>query len=378
MSMSRIGCYPYLQLDAIKAYSKPLIGLFISRDCPQQAFVELCFTFLPKSADVLVLSTDWNWCVHEPWIRCLAERMYFPRLHDSDILEALSRCTHHIANSAISQEAAIKSQVTHCPLLPRVLCHMDFVADVNHWEVVDMPAKSIQVPDLPFITICIPAYEMSTKGVEFLSALLLSIHTQVYDRYHVIVSDHSESCDIEVFCKTFPAVTYLRNFQHAGSASGNINHAIDFAVGHMIKPMFQDDFFATNEALSAITASYTTSKWLWCVCANIPVDVDGKHNGHVFSPSQPDYASLLRGHNTISCPSAVTWILAANIRFKAWSFNYMDCILYAELLLKAKPSFVQIPQICVRAWSGSVTSTVVTGDLNTKEQAIICSQILSQ
>lgn len=101
--------------------------------------------------------------------------------------------------------------------------------------------------DSPFISICIPAY----KHVDYLERLLVSVSTQTFTDFEIIITDDSPDNSVEILLQKFSSISnlyYYKNPQPLGTPE-NWNEAIRKANGTWIKLMHNDDWFATDDAL---------------------------------------------------------------------------------------------------------------------------------
>lgn len=103
----------------------------------------------------------------------------------------------------------------------------------------------VDIGYIPAVSICIPAY----NNVEFIKRLLKSIEIQDYEDYVVVISDDSNSDDVQNYiqeCSLFRKIHYNKNKNPLG-AGRNCNAAI--RIGRLyspryIKVMHHDDFFS--------------------------------------------------------------------------------------------------------------------------------------
>lgn len=97
------------------------------------------------------------------------------------------------------------------------------------------------------ITICIPAY----SRVKFLDRLLNSIAIQTYSAFEVIVTDDTRGNEVNEFLQrqayTFP-LKYFHNTVQLGTPS-NWTAGVEYATGHWIKIMHDDDWLAGPDSL---------------------------------------------------------------------------------------------------------------------------------
>lgn len=156
------------------------------------------------------------------------------------------------------------------------------------------------------ISICVPIYNMD-NGVEFLKTNLNSIKSQTFTDYEIIVSDNSDSDMLKMVCEPY-GVRYFKN-PDKGMAQ-NTNFAIDKAEGDLIKILYQDDFFAHDDALKDI--SDFKGEWLITACSNNP---------------HPFYSE----HNTLGSPSVLTIRKGCPVRFDKRFYWVLDLDFYRQL-----------------------------------------------
>lgn len=100
---------------------------------------------------------------------------------------------------------------------------------------------------LPFISICIPAYQRP----QYLKRLLDSISIQNFRDYEVVITDDSPDDTIKKLCSDFaylPKLRYHKNERALGTPA-NWNAAIALAKGKWIKLMHDDDWFFDADSL---------------------------------------------------------------------------------------------------------------------------------
>lgn len=210
------------------------------------------------------------------------------------------------------------------------------------------------------ISICIPAYEMNDKGSKYLQNLLQSIEAQQFKDFEVIVSDHSKSDLLKTICNKFPFVNHIFNKENIGSSSANINNAIKNSKFELIKPMFQDDFFTSRDALLKIQEMYDMGK-NWGATRFIHYNNERFYNEQI-----PHYnKNIINGINTIGSPSVIYFKKDNNLLFDENLIWFMDCELYHRLYIKyGEPSIID-DSILVggRIWDGQVTKTKITNQI---------------
>jgi glycosyltransferase involved in cell wall biosynthesis len=108
---------------------------------------------------------------------------------------------------------------------------------------------------------------MNGMGIRYLHYLISSIISQTYKNYEIVITDHSANNEIENYLRTTYTgtgikINYIRHAYKRGNSSANTNMAIKYAVGEIIKPMFQDDMFFSNRCLDKIVHEYNNgSMW---------------------------------------------------------------------------------------------------------------------
>lgn len=178
------------------------------------------------------------------------------------------------------------------------------------------------------ISIVIPAYEAGGRGVEFLSNNIDHILLQSFSDYEIIISDHSIDGKISKYLSYVDddRIRYYMNSNGRGSSSVNLNNAIRYATGNIIKPMFQDDYLFHPKALEIIVKRFDEgAKWL--VCGNNST-YDRKNYFNEMIPYWND--DIIYGLNTLSSPSCIAYLNNGMV----WDERLIwlvDCKFYREL-----------------------------------------------
>ena len=122
------------------------------------------------------------------------------------------------------------------------------------------------------VSIAIPTWESHGRSAEFLDDLLRTIEIQRFKDFEVVISDHSKNDDVYNKCSEFTDkfdIRYIRNSQKHGNSPANLNYAISWCKGEIIKIMFQDDFFYDDESLDKIYYRLADSpKMWWCIAVS--------------------------------------------------------------------------------------------------------------
>ncbi len=125
------------------------------------------------------------------------------------------------------------------------------------------------MPETPFISICIPAFQRVT----YLQRLLASLAQQSYSNYEVIITDDSPDNSVKELVQQFAAslpINYSKNDPAAGTP-GNWNIAMQKAKGDWIKLMHDDDWFALPSSLQkfATAAGGSTCDFIFSASNNV-------------------------------------------------------------------------------------------------------------
>lgn len=163
------------------------------------------------------------------------------------------------------------------------------------------------------ITIAIPAHDRGENGPQWMRELLDSIKKQTFKDIDIVVSDQSKNDLILNVCKEYSddfEFTYVR---YEGSVPcENINIALSECTGRIIKIMFSDDLFTTENALELIHNEYTKSSCKWAFSGFC-----GTRDGISFYsekiPVWSDYT--LEGRNLLSSPSVVSFLNECKVDF---------------------------------------------------------------
>lgn len=179
------------------------------------------------------------------------------------------------------------------------------------------------------IVIIIPTHEMGGRGEEFLRYNLGKILEQTFPYYRVIVTDHSLNDDIKLAVESYhdDRFLYLKNENNRGSSSANLNHGIAHAGGGLIKPMFQDDYFHSRDALAIIHEAFLTGiRWMM-VGSNDTLDRTTFTSTLV--PTWND--RIVHGRNTLGSPSCIAYYSDINVVWDERLLWLMDCKFYWDM-----------------------------------------------
>lgn len=186
-----------------------------------------------------------------------------------------------------------------------------------------------------FISIAIPIHK-TEKGNNYLSELLESIRIQKYLNYEVVISDSSQDSyytrTINNFSKYF-VIKHIPSDQM--TLATNANNAILNCSGEIIKPMFSDDLFISNNVLSDVNLKLSDSNHNWLAYSSY--DFLDKENNRIIpiNGRVPSWnRKLILGKNTIGAPSVIAFKSLIKELFDTNLRLFIDCDFYYRLKKK--------------------------------------------
>jgi len=188
------------------------------------------------------------------------------------------------------------------------------------------------------VSVVIPCYEYNGKGVRYLSDMFRTISRQTIKEVEVVITDHSIDNSIQTFCEDniFDLnIIYKRNEIGRGNASINKNVAMDMATGEIVKMMYMDDYFFTENALELTYDAFSKSDKMWLVCGTNHTRDDGKTFDTYLMPRWNDNMLRARGNNTMSGVSVISYRNDnMNVRWDPNTCMLMDIDFYYQLRKK--------------------------------------------
>jgi hypothetical protein len=224
-----------------------------------------------------------------------------------------------------------------------------------------------------FLSIAISTYEMSGRGVEFLSFSFNKLYLQIFKDFEIVISDNSKNDDIKKLCDDWYDrlnIKYFKNDPNKSDLpSSNINNALQKCKGDYIKILFQDDFLNSNQSLYLLNKHITNNPdviWLAHGCNH-------SHDGiYLHSKHLPKWnEDIFLGKNTIGSPST---ICIKNFDIPLFDENLkwmMDCDWYEKLNIKyGNPSILMDDIVTIRLWESQLTNTL-TNEYKIQEHILI-------
>lgn len=158
---------------------------------------------------------------------------------------------------------------------------------------------------MPAISVCIPVYTMKdNKGERFLVECLSNLVEQSFKDFEVVVSDQCVDDKQKQICDSF---SYALNIKHVKNNSGihnaanNVNNALRYATGDIIKLLYVDDFFVDRQALEKIKYVFDNNEGKWLIGGFVHCNED---RSQFYDQRVPWYGNAyVNGDNTTGNPS---------------------------------------------------------------------------
>lgn len=166
---------------------------------------------------------------------------------------------------------------------------------------------------MPRFSIAIPAHDRGDNGPVWMRELLNSLKSQTFQDFDIVISDQSKNDLILETCKEYSDDFQFTFVRYTGrNACENINVALENCEGEIIKIMFSDDIFVSENALDIINKQYqeTNCKWMFSGFCGTR---DGINTYDEKVPVWSDYT--LEGKNLLSSPSVVSFLNDAKVEF---------------------------------------------------------------
>lgn len=198
-----------------------------------------------------------------------------------------------------------------------------------------------------FSIIC-PVYKMKDQLCEkFLVEYLSNLAMQTFKNFEVVVSDQSEDDLLKNICNVFSYalnIKHVRNLSTVKNAAANVNFAINYATGKIIKLLYVDDFFTRPDALEVIKKAFDEKNGKWLISGFVHCNDDRSNYYDARKPSYNDKRPL--GDNTTGNPSnysvrrecvlmmdeKLQWIVDGEYFYRSY-YYYDDPIIVDDILV---------------------------------------------
>lgn len=188
----------------------------------------------------------------------------------------------------------------------------------------------------PLISICVPAY----KKPQYVVRLVKSVLQQDYKNVEIIISDDSPDEDTKQAILPFQNILSIRYFhnQPALTSPRNWNYALQQAAGELVVLMHQDDWYASESALSTYVDAFRDVSVDFVFCRNTGVDEAGKKVILQAIPSLLNQMAKKPNHlllaQVIGPPSNTMLRRRVNLRYDERFVWLVDVDYYVRLLKK--------------------------------------------
>lgn len=224
------------------------------------------------------------------------------------------------------------------------------------------------------VSIAIPTYEMSGRGVECLEYSFNKISVQTFTGFEVVVSDHSINNEIFLLCDLWKKklnIKYIRNEENRGSLGANLNSCVYNASGDIIKFLMQDDFLLGKDSLQITVNAFadnlnnTQEEIKYWLVSQYYHTEDRKKLFRLHTPSISNNPLFINLIGTPSC-LAIKRDYALD-----WDFNlnwFVDGDIYFRMLRNfGKPIFLNYPTVTQLLWSGQTSNKIITSEIVSNE-----------
>ncbi len=224
------------------------------------------------------------------------------------------------------------------------------------------------------VAICIPCYEQK----KMLERLLNSIEIQTFRDFIVIISDDSESIEIEELIKRYDdfKIFYHKNKERLG-ATKNTNFCMSLAERFkplFIKVMHHDDYFSFNYSLYKMVHMLDMNENAnIAFCGTYQVSENGKFSRAITKQQiglLKEDVRILFIENSIGAPSA-TIIRNIGIKMDENLTWYVDIDWYIRILWQGAPFVFSLePLVSIGLGEGQVTNSCLTNPELTFRESI--------
>lgn len=223
-------------------------------------------------------------------------------------------------------------------------------------------------------SICIPTYEMHGYGHIVVNELMHELKMQSFQDFDIVISDQSNDSKILDVVHEHSKdldIKFMTDLANRGKATANINKAMRYAEGEIIKIMFQDDFFVNFDALKIISAEFDKgAKWT----TNSFTHTTDKKN---FFNTKPSYYqdSVITGRNSIGNPSNISVHRDCRVYMDTELYYIFDCDYYWQLKHQnGMPNVINDVLVCSRLHPTSMSQDKDVVGLLAKETEYCCKK----
>ena len=190
---------------------------------------------------------------------------------------------------------------------------------------------------------------MGGYGFTYLGQLLEELGQQSFQDVDIVISDQSNDNNVLSVCEKYSKILdikYFKNEHGRGKAACNINKAMEHATGHIIKILYQDDYFVCKSALQIINDTFDQGA-SWVINAFTHSDNEKKS---FFNTRLSQYSdNVLLGENTVGIPSNYSILNSEKIYMDENIMYVVDCEFYYRTKQKlGLPWVIREVLVCAR------------------------------
>lgn len=228
------------------------------------------------------------------------------------------------------------------------------------------------MPEQPYVSVCLPVYDMHGVGHVFLKHNLEILEQQTFKDFEVVISDYSKDEKIQQLCSQYAGnirINYFRNTDPTGGMSANTNNAIIHSSGKLLKILFQDDFLYTANALAETVRHFDLTKDRWLVTGCLHT-TDGEKFVRPFFPTFNH--EILLGNNTIGSPSVLTIKNDRPLLFDVKLKWLMDCDYYKRCFnIYGPPKIANTITTVIRQGRHQISQTEAVEEVRKSERLYV-------
>jgi hypothetical protein len=215
---------------------------------------------------------------------------------------------------------------------------------------------------------------MSGYGYIVLNELMHELKMQSFQDFDIVISDQSNDSKILDVVHEHSKdldIKFMTDLANRGKTTANINKAMRYAEGEIIKIMFQDDFFVNFDALKIINNEFDKgAKW------TINAFTHTFDKRQFFNTKCPYYQdSIITGRNSVGNPSNISVHRDARVYTDPELYYMFDCEYYWQLKQKnGMPVVISDVLVCSRLHPTSQSQNKDVVSLLEKEIQYCCKK----
>jgi len=200
------------------------------------------------------------------------------------------------------------------------------------------------------VSICVPAWNYYGHGPRLIREMFESFKIQTNKKFEVIISDESKDESIKDICNEYKSIFDIKHmfFERDPSLSyaHNYINAEKHASGTIIKPLFQADFFISENVIDTVIKTHERNKICWAAYRYDHCQLDGSSP---FNDRIPSYnPNVVLGVNTIGAPSACSFSSEIKEEMDTNLRMMLDCDHYFRIYNSYGPPIIVSDECYIR------------------------------